>query len=117
MREKVEEVKFPVHEDENLYGTGRPRFEDVGKEMIFLNFPMRTNVVRYNSDPWIPPFQTWSEDIPKMVIERINCYLDAFKSLIQYNSHQFGKLFNQLCIESSFTKLILNPFSAVLSLL
>lgn len=84
MREKVEEVKFPVHENESFNIMGNPRFGNLGKEMIFLDFPMRSNVVRYNSDPWIPPFQTWSEDIPKMVIERINCYLDAFKSLIYY---------------------------------
>ena len=76
MREKVGEVKFPVNDKNERF--------DNGKEMVFLDFPMRTNVARYNGDPWIPPYQTWSVDIPKMVIERINCYLDAFKSLIQY---------------------------------
>jgi hypothetical protein len=59
-------------------------FRNTGREMVFLDFPMRSNVARYNGDPWTPPYQTWSVDIPKMVIERINCYLDAFKSLIQY---------------------------------
>jgi hypothetical protein len=74
MREKVEEVKFPVHENKVFRG--------VGRVMIFLDFPMLSSVGRIGE--FTAPFQTWSVDIPKMVIERINCYLDAFKSLIYY---------------------------------
>ena len=74
MREKVGEVKFPVNDKNERF--------DRGHEMIFLDFPLYSTSMGYSG--WAPPYTSWRSDIPKMVIERINCYLDAFKSLIQY---------------------------------
>ena len=79
MNNIVNEIPFPVHENKRLKG--------VGREMVFLGFPLKSNVVTTGSYP-ASPYQNWSTNIPDLVIERINCYLDAFKSLIRYTPEQ-----------------------------
>jgi hypothetical protein len=79
----INEIEFPKHENRSFRG--------VGKEMIFLEFPLKNlHVTSYGSNYGspTPPYDNWDPDIPKLVIERINCYLDLFKSLLEIKEQE-----------------------------
>ena len=79
MIELVNEVKFPVNDDK--------RFRNLGREMVFLEFPLKNvHVTNYGSP--VPPFDNWDPNIPNLVIEKINCYLEAFNLLVKYKDEE-----------------------------
>jgi hypothetical protein len=60
-------------------------FRSVGREIVFTDFPFKSNVATYgpiSSTNPAPPFQNWRADIPELIIEGINCYLNAFIELV-----------------------------------
>lgn len=77
IKHAVSSIKFPNHDNKMI------RY--VGSDIVFTDFPLKTNVQTNGSISAInpaPPYQNWSSDIPDLIIERINCYINAFMLLL-----------------------------------
>lgn len=72
IRNEVGKISFPRHPDK--------RFRGIGGNIVFLSFPLKTNTPQLQG--WKPPYSNWRQDIPELIIERINCYLNALKVLV-----------------------------------
>lgn len=60
-----------------------------GREALFLDFPLRN----FHTNAYMPNYSSmfgydsWRHDIPELIIERLNCYLNYFNDLIDYKNY------------------------------
>ena len=78
MREAIEEVTFPIHKNKLLRG--------IGRQMTYYDFPLGSSITQHG--PFVPPYTSWTTEIPSLVIERIHIYVDMFNSLIEYKEQE-----------------------------
>jgi hypothetical protein len=78
MGEAIKEVTFPIHKNKLLRG--------IGREMTNYYFPLGSIIPQHG--PFVPPYTSWSTEIPSLAIERIRIYLDMFNSLIEYKEQE-----------------------------
>jgi len=69
MQAIINQIEFPKHENRSFRG--------VGRGMLY--------------DPYgvlLTPSYNWDANVPKLVIERIKCHLDVFKSILDYKEEE-----------------------------